>query len=229
MSARASEMLSELERLRAEHGADAAERRLALLRALAERALPSASKVGRLHEALCFARAYPDDAEVLDTVEEMLDGFAGRGDLQRHRDELADSGIAGTDIHYRFYWVTARWLAEHWPDRLTIDWEAFEEPERLLEVLDLLLPYSESVAFEMVSREPREWIEALKREDETDATFLIRRFDALDVAPGLRERLYEQLDVPMRLMPRSPDAERVLQDGEVILRDAVLRFQKKAE
>ena len=27
----------------------------------------------------------------------------------------ADTGIAGTDIHYRFYWVTAGWLAQ-WMD-----------------------------------------------------------------------------------------------------------------
>ena len=90
-------------------------RKLELLRRLERRRLARAADLLRLHECLCFWRAYPDDAGLLAQVERMLEGFAGRSDLRRHRETLADSGVAGTPIHYSFFWPTALWLARHWP------------------------------------------------------------------------------------------------------------------
>ncbi len=194
-------LLKELERLRLEYGRGKSERRLRLLAALDTATLRTARQVHRLHEALCFLRAYPDNRDVLRQVESMLERFAERPDLVGLRRELADSGIAGTDIHYPFYWITARWLARHWPDRLTIDWPEFENREQLMELLDLLLPYSESAALDMVSRTPREWLAGLKRGDETDAAFLIRRFDSFEASPEIRERIFERLDAPLELAP----------------------------
>ncbi len=194
-----STLLKELERLRFEYGRGLGERRLGLLEQLDRGRLRTAGQVLRLHEALCLLRAYPDDRAVLRRVESMLEGFAERSDLAALRDELVDSGIAGTDVDYRFYWITARWLARGWPDRLTITWPEFDNAPSLVELLDLLLPYSETVALDMVDRTPRQWLEALKRDDETDAAFLIRRFESFDVSPAVRERIYERLDVPMRL------------------------------
>ena len=194
-----STLLKELETLRLDYGRGAGERRLELLDSLDGTSLRTAAQVRRLHELLCFLHAYPDNRAVLLRVESMLDGFAAREDLGAFRDELADSGIAGSDVYYRFYWVTARWLARHWPDRLTITWQEFDNADSLVELLDLLLPYSETVALDMVARSPREWLEALKREDETDAAFLIRRFETFDASPAVRERIYERLDVPMRI------------------------------
>ncbi len=172
-----------------------------LLEALAEARLATARQVYRLHEVLCFLRAYPDSRSVLRQVESMLESFSERADLRKFRHQLVDSGITGTDIYYPFYWVTARWLARHWPDQLTITWPDFENRDELIGMLDLLLPYSESVALDMVDRTPREWLTALKRTDETDAAFLIRRFESFDAAPAVRERTYERLDPPLRLAP----------------------------
>ncbi len=196
-----STLLKELEEIRLQFGRGLGERRLTLLEALDGVALKTGKQVTRLHEALCFLRAYPDNRAVLRQVERMLEIFGRREDLRAHRAELADSGIAGTDIHYRFYWITARWLARHWPDRLTVDWAELGDDVRLVELLDLMLPFSETVALDMVDRTPRQWLAALKRDDETDATFLIRRFERLEASAAVRERVYEQLDVPMRLAP----------------------------
>jgi hypothetical protein len=131
----------------------------------------------------------------------MLEGFSARGDLRRFRQRLADTGIAGTDIHYRFYWVTAGWLALHWPDHLSIDWPELDKPEELLGMLDLLMPYSETPALDQVDYSLREWVERLKGPEETDATFLIRRFAALTATAPVRERIYEQFDLPLTLIP----------------------------
>src|SRR4030042_4503899 len=102
--------LAQLERIKADYGGVNAARKLALLRSLDRARLRTATQVERLHEALCFLRAYPDDARVAAQVERMLARFARRADLRVQRDALADSGIAGTAIRYCFFWPTARWL-----------------------------------------------------------------------------------------------------------------------
>jgi hypothetical protein len=201
MANRAMLLLRRLERLRDTFGGDVADRRLELFRELDRRRLKSASAVSRLHEALCLARAYPDSQEVLAQVEQMLAGFASRGDLKRSRGELEDSGIAGTAINYAFYWFTAEWLARQWPGRLSIDWEAFENAERLPELLHLLLPYTETLAVDELDYEPAEWIEQLKGSDESDASFLIRRFAALKSDTFGQEESFEALDVPLHIAP----------------------------
>jgi len=107
MSQRVILFLNELDRHKSDYGDDARQRKMTLLQALARRRLARAADVLRLHEALCFLRAYPDDAELLERVESMLAGFAARSDLRQHRDALASSGIAGTEIHFPFYEATA--------------------------------------------------------------------------------------------------------------------------
>jgi hypothetical protein len=163
--------------------------------------LPSAKGIERLHEILCFLRAYPDSRKLLEQVERMLSGFALRADLKRHRRALADTGLAGTEIHFPFFWFTARWLAERWPRQLSIDWSELEKKDELEDRLSLLLPYSETPALDESSLSLREWLKRLPGPGETDATFLIRRFRALPTNSFGREKFYEELDVPIRLAP----------------------------
>ncbi|MFQ5961107.1 MAG: hypothetical protein ACE5MG_06900, partial [Candidatus Methylomirabilales bacterium] len=158
----------------------------------------------RLHEILCFLRAYPDDRDIHAQVERMLAGFADRADLRSHRAALVDTGIAGTPIRYPFFWFTARWLARRWPDRLSIDWANFDNRHKLEEILHLLLPYCETPALDELKFPPRDWIHRLKGSTETDAAFLIRRFETLRADSFGRERIYEDLDIPIRLAP-GPD------------------------
>ena len=83
--------------------------------------LRTADEVARLHEVLCFVRAYPEDAQTLAAASRMLRAFARRTDLRRHADALENSGIAGTAIRFPFFWPTARWLARKWPRQLVLD------------------------------------------------------------------------------------------------------------
>src|SRR3972149_542460 len=108
--------------------------RLVLLRALERAPLARARDARELHELLCVLHAYPDDRAVFDQVERMLRVFDTRADLRRHREDLADSGIAGTVTFYRFLAPTARWLARKWARYLTIDWEEVDA-ERLRRLL----------------------------------------------------------------------------------------------
>jgi len=201
-----------IDELRNAYGGGAAERKIALLRELDRRRLPGARAVERLHEFLCYLRAYPDNAEVLDCVERMLAGFEHRADLRRHRAALADTGIAGTAIHYVFFWFTAQWLARRWPGRLTIDWAAFGRTSRdeVEGLLDLILPYSETLTIDAADLPLRRLLAALKAPRETDAAFLVRRFEAIHPGSFGRETLYERIGIPLVLSPGPGTPSRTL-------------------
>ena len=138
----AAQALVRLETLGGQYGGLGAER-LSLLRALDRARLSTVRQVRALHEALCVLHAYPDDGAVLAQVRRMLARFDRRSDLRHNRAALADSGIAGTDTFYRFVPATARWLAERWGGRLSVDWEEVDE-EKLARHLTLLAAYAES-------------------------------------------------------------------------------------
>jgi len=197
-------LLRRLERLKARYGEGSASPKLELLRRLERARLRSANAVARLHEVLCFLRAYPDDAELLAQVERMLRRFEGRADLRRFAEDLEDSGISGTDILYPFFAEMAQWIATRWPQRLSVDWDEVEQAERLESMLHLLTLYPETPALDGLDLSMREWLDRLKGPRETDAAFLLRRFRALSIDDHLRETLYESLGLFLRLEP-GPD------------------------
>src|SRR5262245_12511052 len=117
----AAEALRHIERwARREPGGDRA-----ALRLLSRARLSSPRHVTRLHEALLFLAAYPHDANEHRAACDLLDRFDRRADVRRFRGALADSGIAGTEIQFPFFWFTALWIARRWPHLLRVDWEAF--------------------------------------------------------------------------------------------------------
>ncbi len=191
--------LERLESLRETFGPAAARDKLELLAELENKSLGSADDVHRLHDALCFARAWPDSPKLLATVNRMLKQFSARADLQRFAGSLENSGIAGTDIRFPFYLVTAEWLAARWGDDLHLDWEQFDNVERLAGTLESLALFSERGALQQYLYDAQEWIDRMRAGDETDAVFLVRRFAALHRAGALRDSVYDDLNPPFHL------------------------------
>ncbi len=199
-----SAALRELVDLKYDCSATAVLRKVELLRRLDRGRLRSADELHAFHEMVGYMRAFPENAAILELSERISREFDQRSDLARFRRALADTGIAGTVIQFRFYWLTAIFLARRWPEHLTIQWKEFENRSKLSEMLHLLLPFSETAALDSFDFEPGDWIERLKGPEETDASFLIDRFEALKVETQLREKLYEDLDVPILFEP-GPD------------------------
>ncbi|MCX7139840.1 MAG: hypothetical protein NT123_01835 [Proteobacteria bacterium] len=193
-----------LERIKDHYGAQSAESKLALLRRLARAKLRSAGVVLRLHEVLCFLRAYPDDARVLAQVERMLAGFAKRADLGRAREELTDSGIAGTAIRYRFYWSTLCWLARRWPERIAIDRSEPEVEDKLSAALPLLLTWAESIALKALDLPAFAAMDRLRARGEGDASFLARRMEAMPGDGFTREAFHDGIE-PTYELSSGPD------------------------
>ena len=194
-------LLREIENLRLRFDAGASLRKRELLTGLAAVRLDNAAQVLRLHEMLCFFRAYPDDPVLLDMVENMLEEFGQRKDLRKHRTRLADSGIAGTSIHYEFYHQMAVWLTDRWPERLRIDWPNCESTDAIEKILPHLGLFNESPALDEQPFSAREWLDRMKGTSESDAAFLVRRMAHLKMDPFLRERFFEDLAVPMIIDP----------------------------
>ena len=196
--------LAALERCRLEFDAGAADQKLELLKLLARTRLGSARAVKRLHEALCFMRAYPDNAAVLAQVQAMLARFARRADLRAYRTELADSGIAGTPIHYRFFAGQAQWLAQHWPDQLRLDRDDADAQARIARALPPLLTPTEAQALAELKLPGYAALDRLRGRAETDAVFLLRRIAAMPGNGFTREAFADTMDASFVLAP-GPD------------------------
>ena len=215
--------LERLEALRETFGAPAAREKLQLLADLEHKSLGRAADVERLHEDLCFSRAWPDNPKLLTTVNRMLRNFSARADLNRFAGALENSGIAGTDIRFPFYRVTTQWLAERCGDSLTIDWKQFEAVDRLSRTLESLALHSERGALQQYLYDAPDWIDRMRANDETDAVFLVRRFAALGGAEVLRDSVYDDLDIPFHLSSSATTPTRT----QEYLRPKAIQYQRR--
>jgi hypothetical protein len=183
-----------LERRREEVGPAATAEKRALLRELLRARLRTPAAVLRLHEVLCFLRAYPDDARLLAEVERALSAFARRADLRAHRAALADSGVAGTDIRYPFFHPTARWLAGRWPRLLALDRDDEQAGVNLQDALPVLATPLEAAALRALKLPGYEALDRLRPRGATDATFLVNRVEARWQDDFTREAFYDALN-----------------------------------
>ncbi len=197
----ATKLLRAFAQTKGRFGGSTGAEKLLLLRALAATTLPNAKAVLALHEALCFLRAYPDDAAVLAQVKAMLDRFDERADLRRHRRQLRDSGLAGTTIRFGFFAATARWLSERFPGALQVVWPGFANADLLNQRLSLFATWPETPGLDEIDWPMRDWVRRLAGRDTTDADFLIRRSWRLGRSEQERETFYDELDLELDLRP----------------------------
>ena len=210
--------LADLAAIRSVYGSPGSPPRISLLRVLERATLRTTEQVKALHELLCFLHAYPDDEEVFGQVSRMLEGFAARPDLQRHRRLLVGSGIAGTDTVYPFGFSTAKWLAARCADRLSVEWAEVAQPDLAAARLQLFSLWAERPVFDEPPLDGRKWLDRLRGRG-TDAAFIIRRSAALPVAGMANDHLYDELGLALRVAagPGAPDRTRARVPGHRIV------------
>jgi hypothetical protein len=204
----AADALSSLARIARQYEPGLGARKLALLKRLSNSKLANSRQVLRLHELLCFLDAYPDDRRVRGLVRRMLKQFRRRADLRHHRTALAGSGIAGTDMPYRFFWPTARWISTQWPGALVID---REDPDHARAILDALPQMLEPVAAEFLRKQINPTLEILDRlrpQGMTDADYLIGLVSAMPGDHVTREAFFDRVDPPFILRAGKDTPER---------------------
>jgi hypothetical protein len=218
--------LAALERLRFERGPATAAARLPLLLALANTRLARARDVVRLHELLCFHRAYPGSRAVRERIDAMLAGFERRADLRAHRAALADSGIAGTPIHYRFFGGQAMWLAARWPAQLKLDRDADAEADALIaRALPQLVSAAEAQAIVELKLGGYAALDRL-RGRMTDGAFLAGLIARMPGTSLTREAFSDAIDASYRLEPGPGTPSRtaaLFEDAPLDLQQAPVR------
>jgi hypothetical protein len=218
----AARAIAALERAREAYAPGSGRRKVQLLRLLSRARLRSAREVQRLHELLCFLRAYPDDEGVLAQVETMLARFDRRADLRAHRAALAHSGIAGTDTGYPFFYPTALWIARRWPALLRLDRADALAGENIGRALPLLATPLEAAALPALAAPGYAALDRL-RGSTPDAVFLIERVAAMPGDGATREAFYDAInpsctlaagaDTPARTREKFAGAPLVWQTG----------------
>jgi hypothetical protein len=138
----------------------------ALLNQLSAHTASDAAELIRLHELLLFIRAYPVSTAVASLADAALHQISARVALLADADvdalEFSNvSGISGSAITAVFTADLARDLIRRHPGQLSIHWEAWPNPERLIYVLRELFPLSWDDLSVEAGVPYREWLEAI--------------------------------------------------------------------
>lgn len=159
----ADQLLLRLEEYKRRFSAADAARLAGLLRSIERRRFSTAASLIRLHETLLFLRAYPASAEILRLVESILKRFSGRVAAIDDKAPLAApevSGIAGSELTAVFSRDVARHLVRRHREQVSLEWGAWESPQRLGLILPDLLPLAADDMAVEAHVPYEEWLEA---------------------------------------------------------------------
>jgi hypothetical protein len=154
-----------------------------LLRQLGRARFPDAASLIRFHEALLFYRAYPPNPEVLRVADEMLQLIPKKiAQLRRASLDLTPfeepdvSGIASTAFSALFTYDITRWLAEHHPKEVEIDWDGYDAA-LLGPLLRRLHPFANEDLLVEANIPYMDWFRAAKRRAGSDLLWLLSQID----------------------------------------------------
>ena len=186
--------------IRRSFGRTFAKERQGLLESIAKSTIKTAPDIKRLHDCLCFARAFPDNQEIHQIVSLWLQDFESVVSRlgKRERTILSDSGIAGTDLYYAFSFEVASWMARHFPGIVSVDWPELEDTGRLDELLDHLIESSETDYFDSGWVDAREWLDiATANQSATTFDWLMMQTSERKQHTQFLTSLYNAAEVPL--------------------------------
>jgi hypothetical protein len=188
-----------LYKLRNKFDRESSLQKLQLLQALRSVSLSTSSDIRRLHSALCFIRAFPDSTAHYRHARAELIAFDGRVSklANAEQEALADSGIAGSLVYYRFSYAVAVWLARRTSGSVVIDWEELQDTAALDELLSHLLETSEDEYFDSGLVSTEEWLRlAGVGKSGTDFDWLLGNLKGAQLTPYWSQ-LYDAADIPL--------------------------------
>jgi hypothetical protein len=193
--------IARLHAIRTAFGDEPASEKLHLLQTISAGRTVAATDVMRLHRCLVFMRAFPDSPELHATVILMLDGFPLRVTnltaIQRAR--LADSGIAGTQLHYPFSFEVATWINTNFPGVASIDWDELPDTGRVDELLEHLLEHAESDYFHGGQVGTEDWLDIVTGNYAgTDFDWLMQQLIERQQYDKFWTALYNVADLPLK-------------------------------
>ena len=205
--ANTTDLIDELDELKNQFAPDIARRIEQLLDRLARKTLNDTDSLFRYHETLLFLRAYPQNASIIRTTEKELRDFSNRvAALVEQEIDISPlqhpdvSGIAGTSVTDTFSFYIVRWLLRRYSTQVAVEWDWFEDENRLAETWPRFMPLLEEDALVEANVPFREWLSAA-RQDRSELAWLIDRFNELPQAETERAELYNSQQLYVRWTP----------------------------
>ncbi len=182
------------------------------LRAAASFEPRDAQELARLHDALLFLRAYPPSPRALALADAALARTPGHvarlsaaGEDLSPLDGPSVSGLAGVPVAMPFSWAAASWLSARDPGSLRVDWDAEDLPDRLAAFLPRFVPLLAEQARVDANVPFRDYVDAA-RGSTPDASWLVRRLDALPLPGAVKAELWEATSLQLAWTPRPTDS-----------------------
>jgi hypothetical protein len=203
-----TELLNQLDELKNQFTPAASRRVERLLEQLVRKKLNDTDSLVHYHEILLFLRAYPRRAAIVPSIEKELRGFSNRVSYLAGTDidisalqHPEVSGIAGTSVTDTFSFYIVRWLQQRYPSQLAIDWDWFENENRLAETWPRFMPLLEEDAWIEANVPYRKWLEAA-RKGRSELAWLVECFNELPKPDKERAELYDSQQIYVCWKPR---------------------------
>ena len=203
-----TELLSQLDELKNQFTPAASRRIERLLEQLARKKFNDTDSLIRYHETLLFLRAYPQTASIVRSAESELKSFSNRVSyLVKREIDISPlqhpevSGIAGTSVTDTFSFYIVRWLQQCYSSQVAIDWDWFEDENRLAETWPRFMPLLEEDALIEANVPYRKWL-AAARKGHSELAWLVERFNELPKPDKERAELYDSQQIYVCWRPR---------------------------
>jgi len=183
-----------------EFGPKEARDKLRLLGDLSGTARVPTAEVPVLLDAVCFLRAYPDDAAVARRAKEVGESLRSRlSPRQASSERLANMGVPGSFQRYEYSYGVVRRMVRAFPGCLEVDWEHIDDEGPVVDALSLLVTPGESQGLEDIRVPLSEWLSRARAgPSRTDLETVLDVFERSGLPLLVRAQLFEACTLPIR-------------------------------
>lgn len=202
MTASTTSPWTELQLSKHQYGRGCAKKVEALLSAIRRVTFDDAESLIAFHDLLLFLRAFPQNRKVAELADNLLTGIARRVEKLQASDadmELFDdeqfSGIAGTTISDTFTYDVARWLAQRYPQQLSVEWDFEEQGRQMAVTLPLFIPLLADDSLVEADTPFLDWMASAAGGTKKILPWLLQRVADMPVCSLGKTSLYDSLKV----------------------------------
>ncbi len=202
MTASTTSPWTELQLSKHQYGRGCAKKVEALLSAIRRVTFDDAESLIAFHDLLLFLRAFPQSRKVAELADNLLTGIARRVEKLQASDadmELFDdeqfSGIAGTTISDTFTYDVARWLAQRYPQQLSVEWDFEEQGRQMAVTLPLFIPLLADDSLVEADTPFLDWMASAAGGTKKILPWLLQRVADMPVCSLGKTSLYDSLKV----------------------------------
>ncbi|HEY5174876.1 MAG TPA: hypothetical protein VII95_04850 [Terriglobales bacterium] len=202
MKAGSASRLLELEASKLNYGAGSAAKIEKLLASMRDAQFDSAESLIRFHDLLLFLCAFPQSRKIAQLADDLLTGIVH--EVERFQASGADmelfdneefSGIAGTTISDNFTYDVARWLAQRYPQQLSVEWNFEEQGRQMAVTLPRFIPLLGDDSLVEADTPFPDWMANASGGAEKILPWLLQRVAAAPLTSLERTSLYDSLAV----------------------------------